>query len=88
MKEPQPLLQAWIEANGKSQAWLAREIGKSQSMVNKICRLQRTVSLPVAEQIAKLTGLPVDSIGRVFTPKGRKRDGKKDAAGPGDGFDG
>lgn len=77
MKQPVPLLQAWIEANGKSQAWLARELGKSQSMVNKICRGQRTVSRPVAEQIAAITGLPMDSIGRVFVPKGRKpRNGK------------
>lgn len=78
MRRNQPLLQAWIDANQKSQAWLARELGLSQSMVNKICKLERTVSRPVAEKIAAITGLPIDSIGRVFIPKGRQpRNGKR-----------
>lgn len=50
------LLQSILTSMGKTQKWLADELGTSKAAVNRMIHNDRTISIKTALKIEKLTG--------------------------------
>ena len=51
-------LENWLTANGKSDAWLASQVGVSRPFITRIRQGVRQPSLEVVVKLADVTGLP------------------------------
>lgn len=57
-------IQEVLDAQGRSQEWLSRQIGRSRKMVNEYCRNVRQPSLELLFRIARTLGVdPCDLLG-------------------------
>ena len=58
--DPRHRLAHWLRENGRSGAWLARQVGCSPSMVSALKRADRRVTpgLRLAAEIERVTGIP------------------------------
>lgn len=56
------LLSEYVEASGKPQAEIAREIGCSEGHLSAILSGTRGTSSKMAKQISSVTGLPVEAL--------------------------
>lgn len=54
-------LKDWLEREGKSDAWLAAEVGVSRPFITRIRTGARQPSLPVALKLSKITSLPAST---------------------------
>ncbi len=54
-------LEHWLSENGKSDAWLASQVGVSRPFITRIRNRDRQPSLPVALKLSEATGLPLSA---------------------------
>lgn len=50
----------WLTAAGKSQKWLAEQLGHSTKHVNQLIRGHRIWTAATAARLAQITGIPYD----------------------------
>lgn len=55
-------LNTYFEKTGKTQRWLAEQLGVSRGYVSLIASGERQPSLTVSLRIEKLTGVPIQSL--------------------------
>jgi hypothetical protein len=66
-------LRGWLRAHpDKSQAWLARKLGVRQSFISMLAAGQRAARGPLALDLVKLTGLPLEAFILRHPPKTRR----------------
>jgi len=51
---------AWLTANERSGAWLARQVGRSRPHVQEVLRRERDISPSLAADIARVTGVAAE----------------------------
>lgn len=59
--KPQTLAE-WLEASGLTQAELAARVGVQQPVISRLVRGQRMPSAKLAVRLARVTGLPLESL--------------------------
>lgn len=57
-----PGLQEAMRVQGRTMAWLARQVGVDAPLLTHATRRRRTVSLEVAEKISMLIGVPFSAL--------------------------
>lgn len=62
-----PGLAETLAAQGRYQRWVARKVGVSESLLSLATDRKRTVSEPVATQIAELLGVPFTMLCELHT---------------------
>lgn len=56
------LIQEWLKANGKTQAWLASQIGMSPALLSQVMNGNRKLQTKYMISTAKVMGIPLDQL--------------------------
>ena len=56
------LIQEWLKANGKTQAWLANQIGMSPALLSQVMNGNRKLQTKYMISTAKVMGIPLDQL--------------------------